>query len=136
MKRIIITCIILLTALGCSPTINCDNPQQAAACTRILFIGNSFTFENDLPGMFSKLANSGGHRVITGMAAQGGWTLADHVNSSATMNQISASKWDYVVLQEQSEIPAFEQSRAVTMYPAARTLVQQIDETGAKPIFF
>ena len=136
MKRIVITCIILLTALGCSATINCDNPQNVAACMRILFIGNSFTFENDLPGMFTMLANSGGHTVVTGMAAQGGWTLADHVNSSATMNQISGSKWDYVVLQEQSEIPAFEQSREVSMYPAARTLVRQIAAVGARPIFF
>lgn len=136
MKRIAIICMILLTALGCSPTINCDNPQDAAMCTRILFIGNSFTFENDLPGMFTKLANSGGQPVVTGMAAQGGWTLADHVNTSETMNQISGSKWDYVVLQEQSEIPAFEQSREASMYPAARTLVRQIAAVGARPIFF
>ena len=136
MKRIVITCLILLTAVGCSPTINCENPQDAASCVRILFIGNSFTFENDLPGMFTKLAKSGGHTVVTGMAAQGGWTLADHVNSSATLTQISGSTWDYVVLQEQSEIPAFEQSREVTMYPAARTLVRQIAAVGARPIFF
>jgi hypothetical protein len=136
MKRILIICLFLLTALGCSPTVNCDNPQDATTCTRVLFIGNSFTFENDLPGMFTKLTNSGGHNVVTGMAAQGGWTLADHVNSSATMNQITASKWDFVVLQEQSEIPAFEQSRPVTMYPAARTLVSQIAAVGAMPIFF
>lgn len=136
MKRIVITCCLLLATLGCSSIKNCVQTQGADSCKRILFIGNSFTFENDLPGMFTKLANSGGHQVETGMVAQGGWTLADHVNSSDTMNQITASKWDYVVLQEQSEIPAFEQSRAATMYPATRTLVRQIEGAGATPIFF
>jgi hypothetical protein len=136
MKRFLVACCLLLAPLGCSSIKNCVQTQGADSCKRILFIGNSFTFENDLPGMFTKLANSGGHRVETAMIAQGGWTLADHVNSSDTMNQISASKWDYVVLQEQSEIPAFELSRNVRMYPAARTLVRQIDGTGAKPIFF
>ncbi len=136
MRRILITCSILLATLGCSSIKNCDKPPGADSCTRVLFIGNSFTFENDLPGMFTKLANVGEHQVKTGMAAQGGWTLADHVNSSDTLNQITSEKWNFVVLQEQSEIPAFEQSRNVTMYPAARTLVNLIEAAGATPIFF
>ncbi len=136
MKRILVICCILVPLLGCSPIINCDQSQGADKCTRILFIGNSYTFTNDLPGMFTKLADSGGHTVMTGMAAQGGVTLADHVSSADTQNQIAASKWNYVVLQEQSEIPASEQTRIGTMYPAARTLVQQIERVGAKPVFF
>jgi hypothetical protein len=86
--------------------------------------------------MFTKLANSGGHQVETGMAAQRGWSLTDHVNSSDTLNQITASKWKFVVLQEQSEIPAIDNSRSASMYPAARTLVSQIEGAGATPIFF
>jgi hypothetical protein len=86
--------------------------------------------------MFTKLVNAGGHQVETGMAAQGGWTLADHVNSSDTLSQITSSKWKYVVLQEQSEIPAMEQSRTAIMYPAARFLASQIEGAGALPVFF
>jgi hypothetical protein len=136
MKRILITFCILLAAIGCSPVINCDQPQGAGNCTRILFIGNSYIYTNDLPGMFIKLVSAGGHQVETGLAAQGGWTLAEHVNSTDTINQITSSKWDYIVLQEQSEIPAIEQSRIASMYPAARVLVNQIKGAGAKPIFF
>ena len=102
----------------------------------ILFIGNSYTFVNDLPGMFTKLAKSGGHRVETGMSAQGGWFLSDHVNSAETLDQIKSSKWNFVVLQEQSELPASEQLRVSRMYPAARTLVKKIKEVGADPILF
>jgi len=74
MKRIQITCCILIECLGCSPTIKCNQSQGADVCTRILFIGNSYSYTNDLPGMFTKLANSGGHQVETGMAAQCGWS--------------------------------------------------------------
>ncbi len=70
------------------------------------------------------------------MSAQGGWTLSDHANSPKSLDQITSSKWDYVVLQEQSEIPAIMPSRGVSMYPAARMLVRLIKSTGATPIFF
>jgi len=115
---------------------NCIVPLGVGPCSRILFIGNSYTYTNDLPAMFTQLARAGGHKVETGMAAEGGWTLSDHVQSSETLDQLKSSKWDFVVLQEQSEIPAIEQSRTVSMYPAARLLVHQIEDVGATPIFF
>jgi len=127
--------LLLLGLSACSAKPRCsDHPSEK--CTRILFIGNSYTFANDLPGMFTELASSGKHLVETQSLAQGGWTLADHVNDKNTQPTIQSIKWDYVVLQEQSEIPAFEQSRAVRMYPAARTLVRMIEENGEEPIFF
>ncbi len=70
------------------------------------------------------------------MAAPGGYTLAEHVNSKDTLNMLEDSKWDFVVLQEQSQIPSIEQSRNQEMYPAARSLVRSIEAAGAKPIFF
>jgi hypothetical protein len=70
------------------------------------------------------------------MSAQGGWTLADHVKSSDTQNALNSKKWTYVVLQEQSQIPSVEQSRTDSMYPAARTLVREVKDTGAAPLFF
>jgi hypothetical protein len=89
-----------------------------------------------LPGTFTKLAESGGKRVETGMAATGGWTLAEHVKSEETLEKINSFKWNFIVLQEQSQTPAVEQVREMTMYPAARTLAAKIRETGAIPVFF
>jgi len=86
--------------------------------------------------MFAELARAGGHKVVTGMAAVGGWTLSDHVQSSETLDKLKSSKWDFVVLQEQSEIPAIEQSRTESMYPAARLLIRQVEGVGATPLFF
>jgi len=91
---------------------------------------------NDLPSLYTQLACSGQHLVETGLLAQGGWTLADHVNDSNTQTELEAQKWDYVVLQEQSLMPAFEQTRTQYTYPAARILVKMIQDNGEEPMFF
>lgn len=135
MKRILLLAIALFILCSCSFTTNCRDPQNAA-CTRILFIGNSYTFVNDLPNTFAKLARSGGHEVEVGMSARGGWRLADHVQSPDTLNLLNSKKWDFIVLQEQSQIPSVQQARNQEMYPAARELVQKIQAIGATPIFF
>jgi hypothetical protein len=49
---------------------------------------------------------------------------------------LSSSKWDFVVLQEQSQLPAVEQLRRQQMYPAAQLLVRRIRDAGARPILF
>jgi hypothetical protein len=135
-KQFVILCCLVLFSLGCAPATNCSNPQGPNTCPRILFIGNSYTYVNDLPGLFARLAGAGGHPVEVATDAEGGWSLADHVNSSATLNKIILSKWNFVVLQEQSEIPAIGQSRTGEMYPAARILVRRIEDDGAAPILF
>jgi hypothetical protein len=133
MRRILCIFILLLAFTGCSPAETCGNSGEAL---RILFIGNSYTYVNDLPGTFAHLACSGGHKVETGMAADGGWTLEQHASASGTLDKLNGQQWDYVVLQEQSEIPAVEASRGQAMYPAARALVAKIRENGAEPLFF
>jgi Domain of unknown function (DUF4886) len=128
--------VIGLAAAACSSTRACTRGPGAGSCLHILFIGNSYTSVNDLPHMFAQLAKSGGHGVETGVAAPGGWTLSAHARSAETLNKLKSSKWDFVVLQEQSQVPASEQARTLAMYPAGRSLVRQIEEGGAMPIFF
>jgi hypothetical protein len=105
-------------------------------CTRILFIGNSYTGMNDLPATFASLAWANGHRVETGALDQGGSTLAEHAADPATATELSSEKWNVVVLQEQSEIPSVPSYRSSEMYPAATELVTMIREQGAQPLFY
>jgi hypothetical protein len=104
--------------------------------TQILLIGNSLTFFNDLPGMLAALAQSGGHEVVVGMAAQGGWTCSDHAASPTTLDKIKQHNWDFVVLQEQSTIPAIAEQRDEYMIPAIRLLDRSIGESGANTVLF
>ena len=134
LKHILLLLAILIAVGGCAHKAPCSD--NSGVSTRVLFIGNSYTYVNDLPCVFTQLACSGGHLVETGMLAPGGWTLAEHVNDSSTQTELAAKQWDYVVLQEQSIVPALEQSRIQYMYPAARTLVRMIRDDGAEPMFF
>ena len=95
--------------------------------TRVLFIGNSYTYVNDLPGMFTQLAGSLGEEVQTGMVAPGGFTFQGHATNAATQNAIAQGDWDFVILQEQSQRPAFPPEQvALEVTPYAALLVQQI----------
>jgi len=106
------------------------------AQTQGLFIGNGHTFHNDVPEMFESMARAGGYSVSADMAAHGGWTLLDHAQSVETTQKIRSTDWDYVVLQEQSDVPSFSSSRDQEMFPAIRGLYDEISAKGAETILF
>jgi hypothetical protein len=136
MRRILFYAVILFAVCACSPADKCKWPSNGQPVLHILFIGNSYTSVNDLPGTFTQLACSGGHAVEATSVVTGGWRLTDHAASSNTLDMIKQQKWDYVVLQEQSEVPAIADLRMGVMYPAARQLVAKIRERGAQPLFY
>jgi hypothetical protein len=99
---------------------------------KILFIGNSYTFSNNLPETFEKLMDAGGYEVIVEQSTNGGWSLSNHAESSQTIREINKTNWDYVILQEQSVVT----NPDIGMYPAIRDLNDRINNTGAKTILF
>jgi hypothetical protein len=133
-KRILLLVLFAGGLPGCAETAFCgDSPDK---CKSALFIGNSYTYANDLPKMVLELARSGGYFLETGMAAQGGWSLADHAADDGTGGILGSRQWDYVVLQEQSRIPTLEESRLRDMYPAVDELAQRIRADSGVPILF
>ncbi|MBL7931143.1 MAG: T9SS type A sorting domain-containing protein, partial [Bacteroidia bacterium] len=73
----------------------------------VLFIGNSYTYVNNLPQLVKDLALSKGDTLIFDSSAPGGYTFFNHYNDITTKNKISQGNWDYVVLQAQSQEPSF-----------------------------
>ena len=136
MRRGLLIVLLLLVCCACSASSSCDNTRPSQDCLRVLFVGNSYTFVNDLPNTFAALANAGGRRVHIGMVANGGWTLEQHASSTPTLNQLAPHQWEYVVLQEQSQIPSIPRFRSATMYPAVRSLVKRIRQSQATPLLF
>ena len=112
--------------------VSCGGTSEPA--THVLFIGNSYTSVNDLPHMLTTLAAAGKHPLTVDMIAVGGATLAQHLQSPAIGDRLAAQQWNFVVLQEQSVVPAVAAARTAGMYPAVRTLVRDIRARGAKPI--
>ena len=109
-------------------------PAPPAPPVRVLFIGNSYIFTNNLPQMFATLAQAGKHPVVVDQAAEPGWTLAQHIAATPTRDKLTARQWDFVVLQEQSVIPAVPAARATGMYPAVRQYTAVIRELNAEPV--
>ncbi|MDP7133425.1 MAG: hypothetical protein QF437_23220 [Planctomycetota bacterium] len=115
-------------------------PLQAENSTHVrkrsvLFVGNSFTFRLDQ--VLAKVAQSAGRQLKVETVAQGGWTLKKHSESERTLKAIRKGRWDFVVLQEQSQIPSFPEAQRTQLMdgPAVR-LCKEVREAGAVPLFF
>ena len=103
---------------------------------KVLFIGNSYTYFNEMPLMFANLAQSANRPVITGKSTPGGYTLEQYTQNDSTISLINQGIWHYVVLQEQSQIPTIEYWRYNSMYPAARFLDSLIVGNNESTAFF
>jgi prepilin-type N-terminal cleavage/methylation domain-containing protein len=105
---------------------------------KVLFVGNSFTFTNDVPGLTLALARGAGAKpeLVVDSHVVGGATLERHWNDGAALAKIRSTDWDLVVLQEQSQRPLKAFGRDTGFYPYARKFAEAIRATGAIPLFF
>ena len=66
----------------------------------ILFIGNSLTYTNNLPGLVEKYASSKGINVVTKMVAFPNYAIEDHWKDGQVQQLISGKTYDFVVIQQ------------------------------------
>ena len=99
---------------------------QNTNALKVLFIGNSYTYVNDVPAsklaicllfcllfciqffvyissVVKELATSAGEILDYDQHTEGGWTLNKHANSETTLNKIRQGGWDVVILQGHSQ---------------------------------
>ena len=102
---------------------------------KILFIGNSFTYFNDMPeAIFKDIARQNGRDIEVASVTKGGYTLskfADKTDEYGAMVEsiLSSERFDAVVLQEQSRTPISDPDAFKT---AVRALYERIRITGAR----
>lgn len=98
-------------------------PRLHAKKVRALFLGNSYVYSNDIPNLIRQLALSAGDTLEYSQNTPGGYTLQGHSTNTTSLNLIQAGNWDYVILQEQSQRPAFSDGQVANeVYPYARKL--------------
>ena len=100
---------------------------------RILMLGNSFTFANDLPSMLAEITGAEVEHIT-----RGGARLAEQLNlktktGERTQAALEEEFWDYVVLQEMSNGPIT--SRNSFLRNVSR-LCNRIREEGATALLF
>lgn len=86
--------VIAVLILAGAATARADEDLQ------VLFIGNSFTYNNNLPRLIAELARAGKERPLRVADVGGGGTLEQHWNRAEVLTKLRSRKWDYVVLQE------------------------------------
>jgi hypothetical protein len=102
---------------------------------KVLFIGNSYTYYNNLPGMISQLAASSDEprQLDTRMIAVGTKTLEWHYENLETLDAIRQADRDIVVLQEHSMRPVENRDK---MLDYASKLDGEIKSSGARTVLY
>lgn len=149
--RICLILLILAAMAGCSGGPGSETmdfqaerewkaPEPAVGTRpRILFVGNSHTFYNNLPGTFINIVQTMGHKSEVFELAQDYYSLekfADTENEVGALldKTVVGKKWDFVVLQENSSV-AMSDSAEENMYPYARVLDEKVKSSGGQTAF-
>ena len=100
---------------------------------KVLFIGNSFTARNDLPGLIAKLAAARGKSLEHHLISAGGASLRTHWNAGEARKAIEKGHYDRVVLQEQSTLPV---KNAKRMHENVRLFDEVIKAAGSTTVLY
>jgi hypothetical protein len=111
-----------LTRLAAAAICGLFATAASAATLRVLFVGNSYTYVNDLPALVAAMGATQGVTVQVTMRAEPDYSLADHLRDRR-LRVLLSLPWDWVVLQQgPSSLPA---SRA-ELIESTRELAQRL----------
>jgi hypothetical protein len=119
-----------------------QKPEAGDCVIHVLYLGNSYTYYNNLPEIVSQLAKAGHQcQIEVRMEAPGGKRLKDHWENAGTREALNSQKWDYVVLQEQSTLGIdyfLDGQPRVTgdevFFPYAEKWAAEIIQHGGRPV--
>jgi hypothetical protein len=118
----------LLLALPCRP----EDKR-----VRVLFVGNSFTYVNDLPRFVSAMSrvdeSGSGAKIDCRMVAFPGFSLEDHWKKGDAQRAIAEQPWDFVVLQQG---PSASDDGREVLVEYARRFAPLIRKAGARVAFY
>ncbi|WP_420582325.1 SGNH/GDSL hydrolase family protein [Reichenbachiella sp.] len=84
-----------------------DDSDLNLTDANILFIGNSLTYTNDLPGLVRQLGKVNGADIGVKSVTRGNYALIDHWNDGVIQKEIAAGQFDFVVVQQGPSSQAF-----------------------------
>lgn len=100
---------------------------------RVLFLGNSLTYWNEMPWMLEKVAAAGSPQIVAEFVGASGMSLRQQWERGHALRAIRERRWDFVVLQGQSSEP---ETRPDEFARYARRLDLEIRRRGARTVFF
>src|SRR5579885_3562187 len=128
-KRLVVA--VILSTIGCLPQRSMVPRAPTGPGLHVLFIGNSLTYVNNLPGILEALADSAHEALLeTRMVAKPDYSLADHWADGDAAKAITNGGWNIVVLQQGPS--SLEESRAL-LVDYAEKFAAPIHGIGARP---
>lgn len=105
---------------------------------RVLFVGNTLTSDNGMTEMLSELAEGDPQSVpiFPVQYARRGSTLQDAEDDSRLLQLIPKARWNYVVLQEHSQVASRPGHREGRMFPAAAALDMLTELSRSQTVLF
>lgn len=104
---------------------------------KVLFVGNSFTYYNEMPQLLERIAAGAGKPLTARRITKGGYSLRQYLDPTdpyaQELEEARKERWDYVVLQGQSAEPAIETEQFLR---AAAELCKKARAIGATPLFY
>ena len=80
--------------------------QQPKDTTRVLCLGNSFTYYCSCPALLKEIAWNEGHYLDLAAALKGGQNFGQHCSLNVSADAIAKGGYDLAVMQDQSQTPA------------------------------
>lgn len=103
-----------------------------AQTKKVLFIGNSYVYTNNLPQLLHHIAQANGDSISYDSYTPGGYTLQMHSQDPNTITKIYSQAWDYVVIQAQSQEPSFDSAYvAANVMPYAHKLDSMVRDNDS-----
>jgi len=134
------TCAMLILACaacgggGAGSAASQPAPGASDADINLLFMGNSHTLVNDVPGMVGEMVRAARPaRTVAAVTAPGSLFLGERADDAPTLDLMRSRHWDFIVLQAQE----YSSSGQFT-YPTdgAEALVRMANDLHAVPILF
>lgn len=117
-----------ISAFACNKSVSDTN-----AVKRILFIGNSLTYTNDLPALVSKIAEKKGVKIKTEMLAYPNYALEDHWNDGTIQPLLASKHFDFVVVQQG---PSSQNEGRIMLLDYGARIKGECEKYNAKLAFF
>ena len=120
---------------GSDPVDGPDGPKGPIPVhtIKVLFVGNSLTYYNDLPQVFKNEATQSNRIIETDMVAFANAALIDHWHNGNVQDMIKTNDYDFVVIQQG---PSSQEYGRQILFDYGRRFKDLCDQYGAELVYF
>lgn len=112
---------------------NCIKEDLNPVKYKLLFVGNSLTYTNDLPFLVKNRAKQKGVEITTEMLAHPDYGLHDHWANGVLQDKINNNNYDYVIMQQG---PSSQEEGKKILLEYGHKIAELCKSNNTKPAFY